>query len=204
MTAGHPRDQREVEALLLDRYLESLLAEREGRGASATAVHPADLDPELVAAAARLDRDLGRVHPSFRFEERLATEIQLQASRMVRRAARSTARGGARRPAGRTAIVPLRAAAAAAIVDVAAPTMPTIHGERRPDQRPVSRPLFIGGALTSAAISLAGAYVAWRRSRRPIGPMGRAVRAAHAGGLAGRVPLGRARVRLPAAGPRGR
>ena len=39
-------------------------------------------------------------------------------------------------------------------------------------------PLLIGGALTSAALSLAGAaYVAWRL-RRPVGtPMARAVRA---------------------------
>jgi hypothetical protein len=44
------------------------------------------------------------------------------------------------------------------------------------------RPLFVGGALTSAALSLAGAaFVAWRLSRgAPADPMARAVRAARA------------------------
>jgi hypothetical protein len=40
------------------------------------------------------------------------------------------------------------------------------------------RPLLIGGALTSAALSIAGAaYVAWRLNRTPADPMARAVRA---------------------------
>jgi hypothetical protein len=49
-----------------------------------------------------------------------------------------------------------------------------------PDGRPIAiRPAVIGGVLTSAAISLAGAaYVAWRRSRPPADPMARAIRAA--------------------------
>jgi hypothetical protein len=41
------------------------------------------------------------------------------------------------------------------------------------------RPLIIGGAITSAALSIAGAaFVAWWRLRPPATPMGRAVRAA--------------------------
>jgi hypothetical protein len=41
------------------------------------------------------------------------------------------------------------------------------------------RPAVIGGVLTSAAISLAGAaYVAWRRSRPSADPWARAIRAA--------------------------
>ena len=40
------------------------------------------------------------------------------------------------------------------------------------------RPLLVGGALTSAALSIAGAaYVAWRLSRPGTDPMARAVRA---------------------------
>jgi hypothetical protein len=40
------------------------------------------------------------------------------------------------------------------------------------------RPLIIGGAITSAALSLAGAaYVAWRLNRPVAGPMVRAARA---------------------------
>jgi hypothetical protein len=47
-----------------------------------------------------------------------------------------------------------------------------------PDGPHLARPLLIGGALTSAALSLAGAaYVAWRRSHPPVPPMTRAVRA---------------------------
>jgi hypothetical protein len=49
----------------------------------------------------------------------------------------------------------------------------------RDELRPaIGRPLLIGGALTSAALSIAGAaYIAWR-IRRPLrSPMSRAVRA---------------------------
>jgi hypothetical protein len=48
------------------------------------------------------------------------------------------------------------------------------------DGRPVAlRPAVIGGVLTSAAISLAGAaYVAWRRNRPAVDPWARAIRAA--------------------------
>jgi hypothetical protein len=46
----------------------------------------------------------------------------------------------------------------------------------------VARPLLVGGALTSAALSLAGAaFVAWRLTRgAPTDPMARAVRSARA------------------------
>ena len=56
------------------------------------------------------------------------------------------------------------------------------------DRRELPRPLLIGGALTSAAISLAGAaFVAWRLAHpgRAASPMARAVRAAHAGAVRG-------------------
>src|SRR6478735_9084332 len=65
------RDGTEVEALLTDLYLERVLA-RHGtdRGPA-----DADLDPALRHASDRLRRDLTRVHPSFRFEERLALRL---------------------------------------------------------------------------------------------------------------------------------
>src|SRR3954447_27087801 len=65
------RDGTEVEALLTDLYLERVLA-RHGtdRGPA-----DADLDPALRRASDRLRRDLTRVHPSFRFEERLALRL---------------------------------------------------------------------------------------------------------------------------------
>ncbi len=66
------RDAGEIEALITDRYLDSLLA-----------IQPADLDGPLGdpgsslgaavrAVSRRLSTDLPRFHPSFRFEERLA------------------------------------------------------------------------------------------------------------------------------------
>jgi len=49
-----------------------------------------------------------------------------------------------------------------------------------PDDWAANRPLLIGGAFAASAISLAGAWLAWRR--RGASPMARAVRAAHARG----------------------
>ena len=57
------------------------------------------------------------------------------------------------------------------------------------DRRDLPRPLLIGGALTSAALSLAGAaLVAWRLAHpsRPASPMARAARVAHAARAAAR------------------
>jgi hypothetical protein len=49
---------------------------------------------------------------------------------------------------------------------------------RRDGALEVGRPLLIGGAITSAAISLAGAaYVAWRIRHPQASPMARAARA---------------------------
>jgi hypothetical protein len=127
-----------------------------------------DLDPAARRAADRLRRDLVRVHPSFRFEERLATRLAEAAIAM-----RVPAAAGAE---GR--IVPFRAGPYP--FDPAAPG----DDESENGPRDLSRPLLIGGALTSAALSLAGAaLVAWRRGRpRNASAMGRAVRAAHAAG----------------------
>jgi hypothetical protein len=64
------------------------------------------------------------------------------------------------------------------------------------DHRDLSRPLLIGGALTSAALSLAGAaLVAWRRTR-PGSPMVRAARAVRGARdtAAAVVPLGSRRL----------
>jgi hypothetical protein len=61
----------EVEALIVDRYLESLLAR-----------HPhdvTDVPPDLEATAATLLRTLPRYHPSFRFEEHLAARLAVAA-----------------------------------------------------------------------------------------------------------------------------
>jgi hypothetical protein len=137
--AGTGRDD-EVEALIVDRYLESLLARR-----------PHDTTPiptDLAAAAERLAEALPRYHPSFRFEESLATRLASAAAET----------SGARGPAQ---VVPFLRPG-------------TRAGADRPSR---ARPVVIGSVVTSAAISLAGAaFVAWRRTH-PNDPMARAVRA---------------------------
>ena len=143
------RDVGEVEALITDRYLDSLLAVRPTDGA------PLD-DPGLSVGAAvravsrRLATDLPRFHPSFRFEERLALRLAEVAASM-----RLPVAAG-----GEGQIVPIR------------PLEPATPDDDRGDPRP----LIIGGAVAASAISLAGAWLAWRRRTSP---MARAVRAAH-------------------------
>jgi hypothetical protein len=165
------RDGAQVEALLTDLYLESVLSR------AGTDLGPADarLDPLLRDASDRLRRDLIRVHPSFRFEERLATRLAELAAAM-----RIPAAAGAEGQ-----VVELRGAGPADDFD------PFADGDAADDaadeRRSPTRPLSIGGALTSAAISLAGAaFVAWRLARpgRASTPMARAARAVRSARLA--------------------
>jgi hypothetical protein len=154
------RDVGEIEALITDRYLDLLLAAR-----------PADEDgpddPETTVGAAvravslRLSTDLPRFHPSFRFEERLAMRLAELAASMR---------------------LPLAAGAEGAPIPLRRdhPTSPdpfAISGEGHDDERPDARPFLIGGAVAASAISIAGAWLAWRR--RGSSPMARAARAAH-------------------------
>lgn len=156
------RDAVPADALLTDRYLEALLAgDRRGDA-------PADsaLDPAVRQASTRLRRDLVRVHPSFRFEERLAARLA-EAARSMRLAAAAGAEGHA-------ATVPFPLGDLSRAV-----------GEEDEQTPGFPRPLLIGGAITSAALSLAGAaFVAWRRTHpaaRRRSPMARAIRAVHPG-----------------------
>lgn len=145
------RDSHDVDALVTDRYLETLL-DAHARGADAA---PASIeaDPILRQTMARLARDLPRFHPSFRFEEALADRLAATAERM--RAAADDLPALAILPDGAIRVVPSADVRAA-----------------------MGRPLWIGGALTSAALSLAGAaYLAWRFRRPPSSAMARAVRA---------------------------
>jgi hypothetical protein len=162
---GHERETIEVEALLTDRYLESVLAR------AGTDLGPADskLDATLRRASDRLRRDLVRVHPSFRFEERLAARLA-DAAAALRMPAAVGAEGG---------LVPFVAPAGRADDGFD----PLAFNDPTDERRDLPRPLLIGGALTSAAISLAGAaFVAWRLSHpgRSASPMVRAARAARA------------------------
>jgi hypothetical protein len=154
------RDGTEVEALLTDLYLERVLS----RAGTDRGPADANLDPALRAASDRLRRDLTRVHPSFRFEERLAVRLAEAAA-----AARLPAAAGAD-----GSVVSFRGAPS--IEDGFDPFADDPEGD---DRRELPVPLIIGGALTSAALSLAGAaYVAWRvtRAGRTVSPMVRAAR----------------------------
>ena len=174
----------EIEALVTDRYLESLLLAGE-RGA-ADAPSDAVLPPALRRAARRLSIDLVRVHPSFRFEERLAARLAEAAAGMW---SAEAAAGAGELVGSPSSPAAWRALPGASAAPTAAPTaIPAIPAS---SPVPLSRPLIVGGALTSAALSLAGAaYLAWRRSRSPVGPMARAARAAHAVRAAHAAPAG--------------
>ena len=155
------RDAHEVEALVTDRYLDALLAAH-GRGADHGPAATPPADP-IRAAADRLARDLPRWHPSFRFEEALAARLAAAASRM----------GLATAAGAEGLVVPLPGSRADDLEDRLEPDDPSAYDRVR-----YGRPLLIGGALTSAALSLAGAaYVAWRLNRPADSPMARAARA---------------------------
>lgn len=177
------RDVVEVEALVTDRYLDSLLVagdradedvEVPGAGSRRRAwfltglrrdVDAVRLDQGVRLASERLTRDLPRFHPSFRFEERLAVRLAEAAAAM--RLAVAAGAGGS--PA-----IPFPGGRGGDIDPLAAPP-----GVDATGQQP--RPLLVGGAVAASAISLAGAaWMAWRRSRPAGSPMARAVRAAHA------------------------
>lgn len=161
-------DPSEVQALITDRYLDSLLTlapEAPGKGA------PID-DPDMSLSAAvraisrRLTTDLPRFHPSFRFEERLALRLaELAASMRMPLAAGGEAQASISQ-------IPLAPAA-----DPWARPEPLATAPHADDADRDNRPLLIGSAVAASAISLAGAWLAWRRRTSP---MARAIRAAHA------------------------
>jgi hypothetical protein len=138
----------DVEALRTDRYLDSLLAVD---GPSAPATDPAGPGVgQAIHDAANLLRRLGPIHPSFRFEERLATRLA-ETARTMRLANAAGSEGAA---------IPL----------AALPPPDDLLDDPADDLASRTRPLIIGGALTSAALSIAGAaFVAWRRARVPRG-----------------------------------
>lgn len=166
------REAAEAEALLTDLYLDALLARAiVDPGASGA---PEDrLDPALRQASDRLRRDLVRVHPSFRFEERLATRLA-EAAAALRMPQAVGAEGS---------LVQLGVAGPGSGPSPFGEPLdydPLATDDPDAEARDLSRPLLIGGALTSAALSIAGAaWVAWRRTRpaRAGSPMARAARA---------------------------
>ncbi len=184
------RDVVEVDALVTDRYLDSLLGVPDRAFITTGRATRGERQPELPAeaiedawfpaggagsrldrgvrlASERLTRDLPRFHPSFRFEERLAIRLA-EAAAAMRLPAAAGAEGSVR-------VLPFPAPELPPDFD---PLGPPLGGDPGP---PYARPILIGGAITASAISLAGAaWVAWRRARPGGTVMGRAARAAHA------------------------
>jgi hypothetical protein len=157
------RDVGEVEALITDRYLDSLLsvqpAPDRDRGPLGSQLRGDDsVGAAVRAVSRRLATDLPRFHPSFRFEERLALRLaEVAASMRLPMAA-----GGEGQAVGIRELHP------------ALPDPLRVPGNEDDDRD--ARPLLIGGAVAASALSLAGAWLAWRRRTSP---MARAIRAAH-------------------------
>jgi hypothetical protein len=181
------RDAAATEALLTDLYLDALLAGAVLDAASHGTPDDAagQLDPAARQAADRLRHDLVRVHPSFRFEERLATRLAEAAMAMrVPIAAGGEGRIVAFRRVQTSdldaGLVPSGEGPDPADVGPAEGGADPLGPGTDPARRVPARPLLIGGALTSAALSIAGAaFVAWRFGRpgRASSPMARAARA---------------------------
>jgi hypothetical protein len=167
MTAWRP-DEPEVEALRTDHYLDALLG---GTELVTPGVARQGVDPAVADSAASLQRDLVRVHPSFRFEERLARRLaDIAASMRLPAAAGAEGQSMVSLPT-----LPFRGP------DADDPASDAFDPDAVDGSPVVSRPVLIGGAVASAALSIAGAaIVAWRFGRLPTSdPMSRAVRAAH-------------------------
>jgi hypothetical protein len=159
------RDGDEIDAMTTDRYLDGLLAAH-AHGVERGPASPR-LDPAARAAADRLASELPRLHPSFRFEEGLWLRLG-EVARGMRLGATAGMEGAP------IAIIGT-GQSGSDLADLAA----LVDGPDRGSEATIPvRPLLLGGALTSAALSIAGAaYVAWRLSHPSAPPMARAVRA---------------------------
>ncbi|MFM2105511.1 MAG: hypothetical protein RL338_543 [Chloroflexota bacterium] len=147
-----------VDALVTDRYLDALLEAGERRAFDAPS--DARLDPALRRTARRLSGGLVRIHPSFRFEERLAARLA-EAAIALRDARPSLSDA---RPAPRDARPSLSVVPAAGDDRTLSP----FPGGPEPGllRAAPSRRLVVGGAIVSALLSLVGAVlVAWWRGR---------------------------------------
>ena len=148
----------EVQALITDRYLDSLLAITPARDGEPIDDPDASVGAAVRAISRRLATDLPRFHPSFRFEERLALRLAEVAAAM-----RLPLAAGGESQAATITRLPV------------APADPLrVAPEDDPERD--ARPLLIGGAGAASALSIAGA---WLAGRRRTAPRARAIRAAH-------------------------
>ena len=181
MLGDGTRDARRTE-----RYLDGLIAADDRRAADSPV--DTDLDPAVRFASGELRTGLIRVHPSFRFEDALASRLSAGAARLkaglpveefvpVPAGLLAEFPSPSTQPAG----APLGAATAAGPAGHS--TGPAAALPRLPEKAGhPSRPLIVGGVgvgVASAALSLGAVYVAWRHSHPASGGMGRAARAAH-------------------------
>lgn len=136
------------------------------------------VDPDLVEAARILRGALVRVHPSFRFEERLAGRLAAAAEAAVLSGAalRAAATGAAATGAsaigtGARDLIPFRGSGRTPVRSRAG----TTSGLSR-----MPRSVLIGGAIASGVTLAGAAFLARRwRARPPRSPFARATRAAH-------------------------
>ncbi len=135
----------EEESVQVDAYLNTLLAGRHARPRSLDATD--QIDAELEATASLVQRALSRFHPSFAFEERLATQLRAVGA-------------GAGSPA-ESFSSPVVLAAMLRNRDVAGAA----------DERRTRTALLRNGAIASgvsiAGVSIAGAALLVRRRSRP-------------------------------------
>lgn len=185
------QDGDAVDALVTDLYLDGLLTAGDRRTqVRDDAADGDDGQPtpdELRRATAVVRASLVRVHPSFRFEERLAARLaQFAAADASQAVAMGGSRGGAVIPFPGGSVTPsvedplLQAVVEGELDPSDADAVARADGTRSP-----AKPLIVGGAITSAAISIVGvALVAWRATRPNGSTMARAAREAHARRLA--------------------
>jgi hypothetical protein len=173
------------EALVLDAYLDALLA---GRDEASAGGATAALDERLVVAARVVRLSLPRFHPSFRFEDRLARALAAASSAGPAVAAPhgasptpvvgdpatqpgDVAGAPARRvatPVAAVALDPRRAGPAPVALEVIPRASTTVTTARDAGAAPAGadrRGVIVGGAIASG-VSIAGALLlAWRRAR---------------------------------------
>lgn len=131
---------REEEAIQVDAYLDELLATVTIQAPRAL---PEPIGAELDAIAHLVQRALARFHPSFRFEERLANRLALEAD------------AGVPSAAGLGGSVPIRGAGIVPAAAGAQPTALELRGRGG---------LLLGGAIASG-VSIAGAALIARARR---------------------------------------
>jgi hypothetical protein len=154
-----PRDDEQ----LVDAYVDALLARGDAEALGYVAARPQAptlRDPRLASVVTELHTSLVRFHPSFRFEDRVASRL-----RALAEGRRWVAPNAG--PTAGTMLAPPPTRATATLI-----RFPTTTGTRSPnatEDPDHPRALLLGGAIASG-VSLAGAALfawRWQRGGRP-------------------------------------